>query len=136
MKRCCMKIKILTALLFCNFCYVQASNKDYESAHEQLAAYFKADIAKKQRVADARIMVLVMAVNSLQKGITRKQFKTIRNQLTQGLLPSPANEPILARLQTITENHARKFPLCCVHGCIRVQLIERQIVCMQQSMLF
>jgi hypothetical protein len=108
-----MKIKFLIALLFCNFCYVQASGKAYESAREQLATYFKTEIAEKQRVEDARTAVLVMAARSLQKGITRKQFKVIRNQLAQGLLPSPANEPILGRLQSITENHARKFPLCC-----------------------
>jgi hypothetical protein len=107
-----MNIKFLIALLFCNFSCMDASNHSHEIAHEKLSAYFTNEISREQRVKDVRITVLVVSAQNLKEGIDRKKFKEIRNQLAQGLLPSPANQPILARMQTITENHARKFPFC------------------------
>lgn len=107
MKNICISIVLILSVTF-----LQAS-QPYDQAHEKLKEYFKQAINEEQRVKDVRTTALVRAAAKLQNGISRKELKEVRNNLSCNLLPNGANGPILASMCSITDNHSRTFPFCC-----------------------
>ena len=104
---------LYTGLFLLSYSIVHASGNAYTDAHHQLARHFKQEVDEKQKVKDARTVVLVTAAGSLKKGIKRADLKKVRENLSAALLKNKANETIITKLSAIEENHKRTFPLCC-----------------------